>query len=226
MTQCIIPGCEEHPDPKNVIDVTQKEDGTMDRNNDKTQNAFDTLLVSSANAAESGRELIKENERLSIALAEAEAQLDEQKDVEGRLALLDRDEDILSRHSLQDRDDLEYALEAYEKFKDLADEFGCVQISDADELREKFDAERKPTLRAVLPLFYIDEAGIELPIFCSTPSVAPHRWKLHAPSATELAKKLETTPLLDGRKLLDAPVEGIRHDPNLGAIVTVVHRKD
>lgn len=61
MTQAIIPGCEENPDPKDVINVTQKENNTMDNNEDK----FDALLVSAANAAESGKNLVKENDELS-----------------------------------------------------------------------------------------------------------------------------------------------------------------
>ena len=63
MTQSIIPGCEANPDPTTVINVDPtKRDCDTDKN---MQDSFDTLLVSSANAAENGKELLEENKRLN-----------------------------------------------------------------------------------------------------------------------------------------------------------------
>ncbi len=72
MTQSIIPGCEANPDPATVINVgsTMKEIPMDELKRDcdtdkKMQDTFDTLLVSSANAAENGKELLEENKRLN-----------------------------------------------------------------------------------------------------------------------------------------------------------------
>lgn len=80
MTQSIIPGCEENPDPKDVIDVKGEVDyETVPGESDNAQDAFDKLLVSSSNAARHGDRLMKENERLqadSLALSQLKSYVD------------------------------------------------------------------------------------------------------------------------------------------------------
>lgn len=192
MTQAIIPGCEENPDPTTVINVDPtkpmkeipmdelKRDCDTDK---KMQDSFDTLLVSSANAAENGRELLEENKRLN---EECEQLVRRNHELYDELAALRGDspkmKEVLEEFDIKDASDLEGKMNLLVYDEDILEKHG---IADREELDERLDACGRATLRSAL-----NTIGFNV-------SVVSSGWRMSASSGQEMLVKLVDNPLLD-----------------------------
>ena len=215
--QAIIPGCEANPDPTTVINVDPtKRDCDTDKN---MQDSFDTLLVSSANAAENGKELLEENKRLNEECEQLVRRNHELFDEVTRLrtqpALAELNE---FKKELEDRFEdasigkLRQVCGEYDAWAGALSDIG-ESITDADFIEEfpekwnELNNSCRATLRSVAPLF--ENSMVEVNVECGKLPHGAHAWKYAASDGLALIKGLRSTPFFDGDKLLDQPVKKI-----------------
>ena len=126
MTQCIIPGCEENPDPKDVIIIDQTKPmkeipmDELKNNTDNIPESFNQFLATGSSVIETCRELLDENERLRK----------ENNDIKA----------LMNEHQILDVQELSFVFENYDEFRRLASDMGCKLDCDPDELRSKVEA--------------------------------------------------------------------------------------
>ena len=137
--------------PMNEIPMNE-----LKNNTDNINESFEQLLARGDAIIRNCRSLMDENVRLSKevesrkeindALARygiSASRQDAGSVLDGKLTLLDTIENLMDEHHIEDSDDLDFVLENYDKFKDIASILGCVQNSDADELRGKVEDLKK-----------------------------------------------------------------------------------
>lgn len=156
MTQAIIPGCEENPDPKDVIIIDHTKpmkeiDMNETKNNVDNNDAFKHFLATGSSVIEACRELLAENERLRKMVEQRneimnvltrhfnDAELgDICSSLDGKLTLLGCIEEAMDNHGIENADALNARLDKrgdepadYQTLKDFKGEM--------DAIHEEFD---------------------------------------------------------------------------------------
>ena len=192
MTQSIIPGCEANPDPTTVINVDPtkpmkeipmdelKRDCDTDK---KMQDSFDTLLVSSANAAENGKELLEENKRLN---EECEQLVRRNHELYDEVEQLRSANEDLTADNQVLKDELE---------EQRAKPSGLTLRSVLEKIRANVEVH---FTRAEM----ISWAG-------PSPTFDEECWRSSGKCGNDLIKELENSQFVDGKSLLEKPVAEI-----------------
>lgn len=227
MTQAIIPGCEANPDPTTVINVDPtkpmkeipmdelKRDCDTDK---KMQDSFDTLLVSSANAAENGKELLEENKRLN---EECEQLVRRNHELYDELAALRGDspkmKEVLEEFDIKDASDLEGKMNLLVYDEDILEKHG---ISDREELDERLENSSKATLRSVLGTIH---RSVTVDIVTSVNPGLEDIVSLTGIDGGAMVSRLERSAVVDGGRILSLPVQDVSFHDNYGLVVKVYY---
>ncbi len=160
MTQAIIPGCEENPDPKNVIIIDHTKPMKVINMNETKNNvdnipeSFKQFLASGESVIQTCRELMEENARLREFKSMVERTLEHRDTINGddglRVLLkhLNAVDEVLLSHNIDNAKTLDEILsepasqsipEDYEGLKDFKSKVEDILVDHAVELDELDD---------------------------------------------------------------------------------------